>query len=299
QIPNKDSTQPGGANLAGFEQNQAIFARSFQPRQLVRKIAIEIDAELARNFFLNDDRMAEQAANYGAPQAIVFRQVIAAHGSNAALRDRLLPCRELLMILRVGVLNSADRRHAHAIQVRAGFCRVTLKIAMQRALPLRNCQFIFRLREVIHADIQVAGFEKLEQAGAKNLKFLHALRQVRGKRALLLLQPRHVGIAEQRHAIRGQLQNLLDRVGESLRSLKGQAINQVHIDAVEAQLASGKEQIAGQFKRLNAVNGLLHVGMEVLDSHAQAIESQAAQSLEVLARSDARVDFNTDFRVGG
>src|ERR1700719_5303061 len=39
--------------------------------------------------------------------------------------------------------------------------------------------------------------------------------------------------------------------------------------------------------------------MEVLDSHTQAIESQAAQSFEVRARSDARVDFNADFRVGG
>src|SRR4029077_3305299 len=180
----------------------------------------------------------------------------------------------------------------------ARFCRIPLKIAVQCALLLRNCQLIFRLREVIHTDIQISGFEKLEQTGAKNLKLLHAFRQMPRKRALLFFEPRHVRIAEQGHAVRGQLQNLVNRMRESLRALIGQSVNQIHVDALEAQLTSGKEQIAGQFERLNAVNGLLHFAMEILDSHAQAIESQAAQSFEVLAGRDARVDLNADLRVG-
>jgi len=39
--------------------------------------------------------------------------------------------------------------------------------------------------------------------------------------------------------------------------------------------------------------------MKILDSHAQPIEAEAPQCFEVLARGDARVDFNSDFGIGG
>ena len=44
------------------------------------------------------------------------------------------------------------------------------------------------------------------------------------------------------------------------------------------------DQFAGHFQRLHAVNGLLHFGIEILDAHAQPIEAQAAQRLQVLRR---------------
>ena len=67
---------------------------------------------------------------------------------------------------------------------------------------LTDPQLVTGLRKVIHADIQVAGIQKLEQAGAENLKFLHAFRQVGGERTLLFFEPWHVRVAEERHAIR-------------------------------------------------------------------------------------------------
>src|ERR1700675_2764444 len=39
--------------------------------------------------------------------------------------------------------------------------------------------------------------------------------------------------------------------------------------------------------------------MKILDSHAQSIEAEPPQCLQVLARGHARVDFDSDFRIGG
>ena len=72
------------------------------------------------------------------------------------------------MILRVGVLKRADGADAHAVEVGAGFGGVALKIAMQRALLLGDGEFIAGFGEMVHADVVVAGVEKLHQAGAED-----------------------------------------------------------------------------------------------------------------------------------
>src|SRR5207245_6987414 len=46
------------------------------------------------------------------------------------------------------------------------------------------------------------------------------------------------------------------------------------------------------------MNGLLHVGMEILNSHAQAVEAHFTNGFKMRARGDARIDFNADFAVG-
>src|SRR5256885_17201840 len=75
------------------------------------------------------------------------------------------------------------------------------KIAVQRAVLLRNGKLVPRLREVVHADVEIAGLKKLEQAHAEDLKFFHAFREMRGEGALLLLQPWHVRVAEEGYEI--------------------------------------------------------------------------------------------------
>ena len=47
------------------------------------------------------------------------------------------------------------------------------------------------------------------------------------------------------------------------------------------------------------MDGFLDCGIEILNAHAKAVEAQLAQSFEVLAAGDARVDFDADFGVGG
>jgi len=94
---------------------------------------------------------------------------------------------------------------------------------------------------VVHADVEITGLQKLEQAHAEDLKFFHTLRKVCGERALLLLQPRHVRIAKQSDAIRGESENLIHGVGKSVCGLVRKSVNQVDVDAIKAQIARREE----------------------------------------------------------
>ena len=58
------------------------------------------------------------------------------------------------------------------------------------------------------------------------------------------------------------------------------------------------DQVARRFERLNAVDGLLHFGMKVLDAEAQTVEAHAGERFEMRARGDAWVHLDADFRVG-
>ena len=118
-----------------------------------------------------------------------------------------------------------------------------------------------------------------------------------GERALLLFQPRHVRVAKERYAVRRERYDLFDRMGKAFHGLVRKAIDQVDVDAIEAELAGGENQVAGQFKRLDAVDGLLHFRVEILHPHTQAIETQLAKHFQVLARRHARIDLDADFRL--
>src|SRR6266853_1293945 len=81
---------------------------------------------------------------------------------------------------------------------------------------------------------------------------------------------------------------------KALGRLQRKAVDQVHIDAVEAKPPRSHNEIARHFERLDAVNDFLHLGVKILYAHAQSIEAEAAERL----RRDARVDLDADFRVG-
>src|SRR6266853_1293951 len=81
---------------------------------------------------------------------------------------------------------------------------------------------------------------------------------------------------------------------KALGRLQRKAVDQVHIDAVEAKPPRSHNEIARHFERLDAVNDFLHLGVKILYAHAQSIEAEAEERL----RRDARVDLDADFRVG-
>src|SRR5262249_2868115 len=99
------------------------------------------------------------------------------------------------------------------------------------------------------------------------------------------------------NAIGIQLQNLIDGVCEGRRHLIWQPVDQIHVDAVESQFASHRDDLVRHLIRLDAVNGLLHLGLKVLNTHAQAVEAQLAQRLKVRARRYARVDLDPNLGV--
>src|SRR5258708_22564928 len=108
--------------------------------------------------------MTQQAADDGATQTILVRKLITAHGSEAPFGDGLFPGRNIPVILSVGVLNAADGGDAHAVEVRARLGGVALKIAMQRAVSLRNGEFVSRLCELVPCDVALSGLHESEQA---------------------------------------------------------------------------------------------------------------------------------------
>ncbi len=142
------------------------------------KVLVEVDAEFAGDFVLQDDGVAEEAADDGAAEAVVVGEVIAAHGGDAAFVDGFFPAGDVAVILRVGVLDAADGGDAHAVEVGAGFGGVALEIAVERAILLGDGKLVAGLGEVVHADVEIAGFEKFQEAGAEDFEFLHAFGKV-------------------------------------------------------------------------------------------------------------------------
>ena len=163
---------------------------------------------------------------------------------------------------------------------------------------LRDGQFVAGAREVVHADVKVARAEKAFETSAKDAEFFHSFRQVRFERALLLLQPGHVRVAEHGDAIGRERQSLVNRVLETFRGLVGQAVDQIHVEALETEFARGDDQIARHFVGLHAMNRFLHLGLKILDAHAQAVEAEAAQRFQMRAIGDAWVNFDADLRIG-
>src|SRR5258708_31943643 len=104
--------------------------------------------------------MTKQAADDGAAETILIRKLIAAHGGEAAFGDGLFPGRNVPVILSIGVLNAADGGDAHAVEGGARFGGVALEISVERAVLLRNGEFVPGFRAVVHAAGDVAGPRK-------------------------------------------------------------------------------------------------------------------------------------------
>ena len=178
--------------------------------------------------------MAEEAADYCAAEAVVFGEVIAAHGGDAAFVDSAFPGRNVALILGVGVLDAADGGDAHAVEVGAGFGGVALEIAVEGAVLLRDGEFVAGFGEVVHADVEVAGFEEFEEAGAEDFEFLHAFGEMAFEGVLLFFEPGDVGVAEEGDAVGSEREDLVDGVGEGFGGLIGEAVDEVDVDAIEA-----------------------------------------------------------------
>ena len=85
---------------------------------------------------------------------------------------------------------------------------------------------------------------------------------------------------------------------DAVERLVRQAVNQVDADGFEAGFAGGFDDVAGFFHALDAVDGCLHFGVEVLDADAHAVEAEAAEVVHGVAADFAGVDFDGVFAVG-
>ena len=129
--------------------------------------------------------MAEEAADDRAAEAVVFGEVVAAHGGDAAFVDGFFPGGDVALVLGVGVLDAADGGDAHAVEVGAGFSGIALEIAVEGAILLRRGEFVAGFGEVVHPDVEIAGFEEFEETGAEDFEFLHAFGEMAFEGVLL------------------------------------------------------------------------------------------------------------------
>ena len=66
-----------------------------------------------------------------------------------------------------------------------------------------------------------------------------------------------MGIAEEGDAVRGEFQDLVYCVSEGFGGLVGEAVDEVDVDAVEAEVAGGLDQGAREFVGLDTIDGFL------------------------------------------
>jgi hypothetical protein len=78
----------------------------------------------------------------------------------------------------------------------------------------------------------------------------------------------------------------------------GQAVDEVHVDAFESQFARQNDEVTRLFIWLNAVYGFLYFRLEILNAHAYTIKTHFAQRAQMRWSGNARIDFDSDFRVG-
>ena len=97
--------------------------------------------------------MAHETVYHRSAQKVIGCQLDAAHDWENAAIDRIVVIGELSLILVVTGSDSANPRHAEGDQIAVRSGRIALEIALQSSLALSDRQFVVRLGEVIHPDI--------------------------------------------------------------------------------------------------------------------------------------------------
>src|SRR5581483_5004696 len=240
-----------------------------------------------------DRAEAHQALDRGAAPAILVVERQAALGREAALADGAAPERNVGGILRIAARERADRRRAESDQGLRAVGGVALEIAPQRTGIERPGQRIAAQREMVEADPAITGAGDYLRRVAREIEAQSGIGQGRlVDQPLVLLQPGHMGIAENREALRLQRQSKLDRVRDARASLSWQAVNQVEVDAKDAGAAEGGDLVLDESERLLAVDRGLHRRVEILDTETDAGNVAIRKRLQQLRRDEPRIEFH-------
>lgn len=104
------------------------------------------------------------------------------------------------------------------------------EVTVENTFALGNRQLIVRAGKVIHSDKLIAGFGQRGDGLLQNVQLLLGGRQIRiFDFALSGEQRRQVRIVKDAQTVRVKLSHAFKRVGEALRRLLRQAVNQVYI----------------------------------------------------------------------
>ena len=93
----------------------------------------------------------------------------------------------------------------------------------------------------------------------------------------MCFHPRHVRITEERQAVGLKRQYFCHAVANCAFRLAGQAIHEVKVDTANAGGAKTPHDAFGHVERLNAVDGALHGGIEVLNSQTNPRDAKRGE----------------------
>ena len=196
-------------------------------------------------------------------------------------------------VLRVAVVDLADRGDPEPDQVAVGVRGVALKVAVKAAVLLRHGQLVVGSGEVIHADIDIPGFGQPLARGLEDIQLGPGQRQIRLVDAPL----RHealgqMGVVEDGQPVWRELDDAVQGAQKSLHRLKREAVDEIDADGTEALGAGRLQHRQGLLLCLNPVDRLLHRGIEILYTQAHAVETQAPQQGDGVRIRLPRIDLD-------
>ena len=116
--------------------------------------------------------------------------------------------------------------------------------------------------------------------------------------ALRLEALRQMRIVVQRDALGTQYQHFVERGGKRSPRLTRKPIDQIQIDGPEARIAGRFDRLLRYFETLHAVDGFLHVRVEILYADRDTVKAKLSRSTRTLSgRSSARVHFDSNLGV--
>ena len=111
---------------------------------------------------------------------------------------------------------------------------------------------------------------------------------------LVALHPGGIGITERRDAVRLQRKGAFNRRDHLVRRLMRKAVHQIEIDTCNADLAEPRHRPPRILERLDSVDGLLDLGVEILDAEACARHADGDERGNMIAVKAARTDLDRD-----
>src|SRR5262245_59490531 len=99
-----------------------------------------------------------------------------------------------------------------------------------------------------------------------------------------------MGIVEDSQTIGPDVDDLFQGLLKTFEGLEGKAIDEIQVDAPEAQIPGPLHGLTGDFLGLDPVDSPLDLFIEVLDPHGKAVESSALESLQMFPGETTWVD---------
>ena len=171
--------------------------------------------------------------------------------------------------------------------------RVALEVTIEGAIALGHGEFVVRLGEVIHADVNVAGTGELFDGHLQDVELLLRSRQLGFVDPALGLEHLwQVGVVKDRETIRIDLKNAIKGPTEALDALERQAVDQIDGDGFEAFTTSGVQYPQRLLIGLDAIDRLLHLLLEVLHPETHTVKTDFTQQGDGVRFNFTRVDLD-------